>query len=86
MTLCFALTLMALPCWENCLVEMMREYTSLSLPIIDVDGFIMWMQSLFIPTVSCLILIINTASISWELCNLELSYVRENRRRNTYIC
>ena len=40
MAMCFALALMALLCWGSYLMDRMREYISLFLPRIDVDGFI----------------------------------------------
>lgn len=53
---------MALLCWGSYLVKKMREYISLSLVMIDVDGFIIQAPRVLVhPYVSCLILLINTA-------------------------
>lgn len=73
MALCSALILMALLRWGSCRVGMMREYTSLSLPEIDVNAFKMQAPTVFAhPYISCLILLIvltNTAGTLWGLWN-----------------
>lgn len=57
--LCFALALMALLCCGSYLVEMVREYISLLLPGVGVDGFIMRFLRFLFTLVSSLILVIN---------------------------
>ena len=71
MTMCFALALMPLLSWGRYLVEKMREYTSLSVPRSDVDGFVMrGPEVLAHPYVSCSILLLNTVGILWVLWTL----------------
>ena len=80
MALCFALALMALLCCGSYLVEKMREYISLSLPGIDVDGFIMQAPEVLVhPYVSCLILLISTIGILWVLWNPVSSWCKRRQ-------
>lgn len=75
MAICFALALMALLCWGRVLVKKMRKYMSLSLPETDVGGFIVQAPELHVhPSVSFLILLINTVCILWILLNMVLSW------------
>jgi len=71
MTTCFVLVLTTLLCCGSYLVELMREYISLSLPGISVDGFIIQVPKVLVhPHMSCLILLINTVGILWVLWNV----------------
>jgi len=79
MAMCFVLTLMALLCCGSYLVERMREYISLSLPRTGVNGFIMQAPEVHVhPSVSCLILLINTVDIL-ILWNLVSSWCRRKQ-------
>ena len=80
MAMCFVLALVALLCCGSYLVEKMREYISLSLPGIDVDGFIMQAPEVLVhPYVSCLILLINTIGILWVLWNMISSWCKRRQ-------
>ncbi|GAB0177976.1 hypothetical protein GRJ2_000262900 [Grus japonensis] len=77
--MCFALALMVLLYWRSYLVKM-REYISLPLLRIDVDGFITQPPKVLVhPYVSCLILFINTLGILWVLWNLVSSWCRRRQ-------
>lgn len=79
-SMCFVLAVMALLCCGSYLVEEMREHISLSLPGIDVNGFIMQAPEVLVhPYVSCSILIINTGGILWVLWNLVSSWYKRRQ-------
>lgn len=67
--LCFALALLALLSWGSYLVEMMREYISLLLPGVDVDGFILRFLRFLFTLVSSIILLINTVA-GYVVCGI----------------
>lgn len=67
----FALAFMPLLCWESCLVERMREYTSLFPSGTDVGCFVVQAPEVLVhPYVRCLILLINTVGLLWLLWHL----------------
>jgi len=73
--MCFLLVLTASLYCGSYFVEKMREYISLSLPRISVDGFIRQAPEVLVhPHLSCLILLVNTAGILWVLWNVVSSW------------
>jgi len=65
---------------ETILWQGLREYISLSLSGIYVDGFIRQAPKVLVhPYVSCLILLINTVSILWVLWNVVSSWCKRKQ-------